>query len=211
MIGAVLLLLATATASAQEPSPLPPPGQLESGFAIEVGAATQQLLIGDTDVIGFNTLRGGLMLGYKAGPLLVGVAFELVSFTDSVSSGGSDFSRSFTSLAVVPGIRFAFARSADHRAELFGALDLGIGTMWEGREDAECEADPSLCESDESILRYVYGVGPGVRYWMHPQVALVVTSGVRGDIISSSQDDSDRTETVHVLGFSASLGLVGLF
>lgn len=205
------LAFVAALASAQEPSPLPPPGQLESGFAVEVGAATQQLLIGDSDVIGFSTLRGTLMLGYKAGPLLVGVGFELISLTDSESSDGADFSVSSTSLAIVPGIRFAFARSADHRAELFGALDLGIGTMWESRSGSVCDMDPSVCESDQSVTRYVYGIGPGVRYWMHPQVALVVTSGIRGDILSVSRDGSDRTDTVHILGFSASIGLLGLF
>ena len=68
-----------------------------------------------------------------------------------------------------PGLSVAIVRSADKRVELFGQFDMGFGTT----------VGDSVA-TGENIFRFGYDVGPGVRYWVHPQFAFGALAGVNG-------------------------------
>lgn len=185
----LLLVLAIASsASAQQPPPAA--GQKDSGFALEVHFGTQLVSLGGGVGSGtLGTLEGGAFAGAKLGRLVLGlgVAFSRVH---QAMMGGADSST--TALVLLPGVRYAFVQSSDHRVELFGELDVGLGHTF---------TDP---DRNNIVLRYI--VGPGVRFWVHPQFAFAALTGIDGTFLWTNGPWS--MNDVHA--FFASVQLMGV-
>ena len=108
-----------------------------------------------------------------------------------------------------PGFASPSCRSHDQRVELFGQFDLGLGTSVNEQSPAP-RAQPTI------NFRLYYDIGPGVRFWAHPQFAVGAVAGVHGDF-ACDQDAptrgtnvSDRTSST-VTAIFASLQLMGVF
>lgn len=171
--------------------PMPPPAPAagrhresgesgQSGGVLEVHLGSR-LVILDTHpkpFLSVGSLTGGFMAGYRTGCLMLGVGLEIGSAARS--SGGS--SESGTSLLIVPGIRVGLARTADSRVELFGQLDLGLG-HW-------------FASGTSSNFHFTYQVGPGVRYWVHPHLAIGVVALLRGDFTFTWRTSSSAARGV---------------
>jgi hypothetical protein len=65
----------------------------------------------------------------------------------------------------------------------------------------------SSMSTDQSNYRIVYQIGPGVRFWPHPRMAVGAVAGLRGDFFSASNSSSmfDRSQ-----GFTTIFGALQL-
>jgi hypothetical protein len=103
-------------------------------------------------------------------------------------------SETATLFGVGPGVRYAIVRSADQRVELLGSLDLGFGRTF---TDSSTTPPPMMMMGVTTTtggFHFAYTVGPGLRYWIHPQFAMGVLAGVRGDY------DTQTTTTTTTMG-----------
>lgn len=97
--------------------------------------------------------RWNLMLGYKLCRIVVGLNLDLLIYSPTGSSSTA------VSFSVAPEVQIALARSRDYRAELIGALSVGLG-----------QAMGSFQLSGT--------VAPGLRYWVHRHIALSTLLGL---------------------------------
>jgi hypothetical protein len=54
-------------------------------------------------------------------------------------------------------------------------------------------------------------VGPGVRYWVHPQFGFGAMAGLRGEYVTSEDPDGFFSSTLATTTITTSLQLTGLF
>jgi hypothetical protein len=187
--------------------------QLYQGFAVELNLGSR--LVGFTTGTGnsdsltsFGGLQGGFMLGYKISRVTVGLGLELTRV--AVGSGGtnmSDTSSADTAFELVPGVRVAIFRSPEKRVEMYGALDIGLGTTAH-EQSTGGNATPS-----SRTLLVTYRIGPGVRFWAHPQFALGGLVGVEGDFVFQRMGDTGMTMTTStgLTSIFGQLQLLGVF
>lgn len=167
-------------------------GQKENGFVLEVDVGTQIVSLGGGVAFPlFSALEGGFFAGFKAGDLQLGLGIEFARV--HTSSGGPGGDRDETPIVVQPGLRYTFVHSDDHRVDLYGEVDVGIGHSFN---------DPDV---NNIVLRYA--VGPGVRFWIHPQFALAALTGVNG-IFYWTNGPWSLNDTHAVF---ASIALLGVF
>jgi hypothetical protein len=138
-----------------------------------------QRVLGIEDEFAFTLPQGGFFAGYKLGPMAAGLGIELLRLSASARFGDFEADQSMTQILFLPGVRYAFAGSADGRVELFGQLDLGLGKSFQADSNDTDFVEPT---------RLVYQLGPGLRYWVHPQFALGATAILRGERQSFSED-----------------------
>ena len=135
---------------------------------------------------------GRLFLGRQLGRIVVGAGVELARVGTSRSSafsGGtpSGSSASQTMLLGMVGGRFVIARSADERVQALAFAGVGVGHTF---DDTSCDPITNCSTTtrpQESNYRLMYEVGPGIRFWFHPQFAIGAVMGLRGDHSSYSQ------------------------
>jgi hypothetical protein len=206
-IGLVLALAAPALA--QEMATPLPAGQKRSGFTLETHVGTQ--LVALTGVANVGLVSGGIFAGYKIDRIIVGLGFDLARVATSMSQTGGDTSQANTVFLFVPGVRVAIVRSHDQRVELFGQFDLGLGTTVNEQSPTPGN-QPSRTNFNLS-----YQIGPGVRFWAHPQFAIGALAGVRGDyayekdtttILGTTATTSTSSMTTSIF---AALQLLGVF
>ncbi len=213
-----------------QPVPAAPPlGQKRAGFALELSfGISKPILALEEELMDFNSLQGGLFLGGKINRVIVGMGFKLNRFTyrsksdfgsssssysyalsssdsDYYSSGSSsdENKESVTQLLFKPGIRFVMVRSDDEKVEMFGAINIGAGTMF-FREDGESD-------DDDKYFLLEYDGGLGVRYWAHPQFGVSATGGVSGNFFRVKDSESDSSYSYHVISIVGGLQLLGVF
>jgi hypothetical protein len=223
----LLLLVVGQGALAQELAPPPPPppppsysppvhhekGQKERGFALEMSIGTHVVdITGLGTTASFGLIQGGLFAGYKIDRFIFGIGFDLARIATGSSSPGSDTSQAETSFFFVPGIRVAIFRSQDQRVDLFGQFDLGLGTVVD-----EESPKPTGTQPDVTRFRLNYNLGPGVRFWAHPQFAIGALVGVHGDyaynkttVTLGNVSQSTSTSST-VTAIFAALQLLGVF
>lgn len=170
---ASLVLLVAPRASAQEARPAPAVaasvapavapgptgGQKEQGFALEPHVYAQMVMFsgGLAGSLTAPLVTGGLFAGYKLDRVLFGLGFDFSSY----DAGGAQIAMRW-----VPGVRVAIVRSSDERVEIFGQLDVSLGH-----------------DFGAPVGNELIGVklGPGVRYWVHPQFAFSAVGGWDGN------------------------------
>lgn len=150
-------------------------GQADHGVVVEAKLGSELVSvatggIGTGSTLTFAGVQGGIFGGYKIKRFIFGLGFDLTRVASGTSmSGAGTTSTATTAFSFAPGLSVAILRSADKRVELFGQFDMGFGTTV-----------GDAVANGESIFRFDYDVGPGVRYWVHPQFAFAAFTGVDG-------------------------------
>jgi hypothetical protein len=181
-------------------------GQVRNGFSIGASLVLKPgygLVIGSgsssTGVSESASLGGGISLGYKIDRIRVYLGFDYGVLTSSAGNGSSS-STSDSAFSIAPGIQFAFLRSADKRAELFGDFQIGGGAVI----NTQSNGGTSVTTTN-SLL--VYELAPGVRYWVSPNIAVQAMVGFGGEVVFGANNSG----TVGVHGLAANAGLVSAF
>jgi hypothetical protein len=121
-----------------------------------------------------------LLLGYKLCRVLLGLNLDLL-VTSPVG-----VKTVATSFLVAPEVQVAIAQSTDRRAELIGMLRFGAG-----RQGSNVQLGGALA--------------PGVRFWLHPHIALSTQVGLAADVILYKKGQS------FYLSMFGTLGVLGSF
>jgi hypothetical protein len=214
-------LLWAATGAAEEPIDASPRPQ-SSGFALQASVVTSTTVI-DDDLISFQlgTFEGGLTFGYKYNRVVIGVGFDFTNLSESRTiedfdpmtgnvTGNVRITEDHYSFVVYPEVQVALAQSADKRAELTGTFSIGFGT-WGTRETSSSSSPQPTPEDNDTELRLRWRVGPGVRYWVHPNIGMSVVSGVVGNHLFVIADDDADSRSIGVTSLYAQAGLLGVF
>jgi hypothetical protein len=181
-------------------------GQADHGFVAEARLGSELITIatGTTSSLTFAGVQGGVFGGYKIKRFIFGLGFDLARVATGTSTGNTSTSTASTSIAFVPGLSVAIVRSADKRVELFGEFDMGFGTT----------VGDSVA-TGESIFRFSYDVGPGIRYWVHPQFAFGALAGLNGaftwDTRSANNGMPSTTSSSGLTSIFAQLQFTGVF
>ena len=166
----------------------------ERGVVLEIHLGTQLTSLGFVGSV--NLVEGGLFGAFKFDRFIIGLGVDGSRFSTASST--------VTSLLFLPGVQVSILRSADKRAEFFAQLDLGYGALF---FDSSVGRIPN---SGGSQIRFQ--LAPGLRLWIHPQLAVNVVAGLREDAIRTSfgagGGGSSSTELTGVFG---ALQFVGLF
>jgi hypothetical protein len=187
-------------------------GQADHGVVVEARLGTQVVALvstgtgGSTTLSPLSLLQGGIFGGYKIKRVIFGLGFDLARTAAgaSVSGVSTTTSSATTSILFTPGVSVAIVRSADKRVELFGQFDMGFGTT---------VGDSVM--TGESVFRLTYDVGPGLRYWIHPQFAFGALAGVAGafawDTQSGMAGAPSTTTSSGLTSIFAQLQVMGVF
>jgi hypothetical protein len=180
-------------------------GQKDRGFAFDVHLGTR--LVDLAGVANIGSVSGGFFAGYKIGRVIFGVGLNLSRFADSRSVTNTTVGEADTSFLFVPGVQVAIVRSADKRVELYGEFDLGLGTSIHTEDPAPTN------EPDRTVFLLNYRLGPGVRFWLHPQFAINMLVGVAGDFSfeTVSMGNSSVRSSAGVTSIFTNLGAMGVF
>lgn len=124
--------------------------------------------------------RWNLMLGYKLCRVVIGLNLDLLLYSPSGSSSTA------VSFNIAPEVQISLARSRDARAELIGALSVGLG---------------------QAMGSFQLGgtVAPGLRYWVHRHIALSTLLG-----LGTSVTLQGKGATV-LLNLQGTAGVLGAF
>jgi hypothetical protein len=204
-------------------APRPVRRQKERGFALTTNLGLGGALIdfggsGTSRLTPTTLWQVGFGGGYKTGRLLLTVGLDIVnlSSTSSTTMGGTSSSQSTstTSFLVVPGVQVALLRSPDQRVEMIGAVQIGLGRgVTTTTRDPPTPSPTMPTESSASNLQLSYQVGPGVRAWILPQLAINVLSGVAGrhSFEFSQSGDTRRVQGSGFAGLFGHIGVLGVF
>ncbi len=184
-------------------------GQIDHGVVVEahIGSEFVDLLTTgptSTTVSTLSLVQGGIFGGYKIKRVIFGLGFDLQRTASGTSTGNTTTSSATTTFLFSPGVRVAIVRSADKRVELFGQFDMGFGTTV-----------GDAVANGESIFRLSYNVGPGLRYWAHPQLAFGALAGVSGafawDMEKATAGVPSTTSSSGLTSIFAQLQVLGVF
>ncbi len=184
-------------------------GQADHGGVVEARLGSDLVTLVTTGPTGSTTtaisgLSGGIFGGYKIKRVIFGLGFDLARVASGTSMGNTTTSSATTSILFAPGVSVAIVRSADKRVELFGQFDMGFGTT----------VGDSVAPG-ESIFRLTYDVGPGLRFWAHPQFAFGALAGVAGafawDTRAATIGNPSTTNSSGLTSIFAQLQVMGVF
>lgn len=191
-------------------------GQKRNGFALELFLGINKPLIAiDEDFMDFNTISGGLFLGGKINRVIVGLGFEMSSvklrskYSSDYDGYNSESSESMIQFLFKPGVRFDIVRTKDEKVDLFGQVDVGMGTMLFNSDDNYNDYYNYDGGDEETYLLIDWDAGLGVRYWPHPNFAVSGTGALQGNYYREKDDDD--TFSYHALSIVGSIQLLGVF
>ena len=214
------------------PPPPPPPGhgpgegyggtdirQKTSGFAVLLGFGSRRpvVQIDGTTTAQASSVGGSLALGAKLGRALLTLGFELDYFDASTTltspAGMSTVSASTTSYLITPGLQLALLRVAASRIELLASAQVGIGQANTSRKHDPAVPQSVLSETPSQTLHVNYQLGPGIRVFVLPRLALSLVTGVAGDHFFAGQDSSVgvRSDRLANLSLFGNLGVLAVF
>ena len=151
-----------------EKSAAPAAAQAEDQNALAIELSTSGFASG--------SLAGGLFVGGRiaGGPIVGGfLDYGLESLTSS--AGGADVTESKQHLRLGAGARYTFLQSADRRVDLLGAADLGFAY-----QSAEVPTPTGTTPTvSVSASGFSLAAGPGLRFWVHEQIALGYVARLR--------------------------------
>ena len=186
---------------------------VSDGFAIQTNISTSPQAI-DDDLFGFYTIEGGLLLGYKMGGTILSLGFSFGVFSDGSKNDQTfpgeptEFTRTYYHFIVGPEVQFSILRSADQRAEMFGLIALGIGT-WDSFTTTVPDNSPADTDSDETRISIRWRAAPGLRYWLHSNMAVGLAAGITGEHRLRYFETGEDTLSVYAL--FAQIGFLGAF
>jgi hypothetical protein len=140
----------------ETPRLAPAPGP--RGFALELS----------TEGFASGNLNAGVGAGYSTGVLVVGLILQH-TWTGALFDE-DQFERNLTQLAVGPFLRSRLIRALDGRAELIGAAHALYVRNTNVISGTSVIADESIANGVQLAL------GPGVRFWIDPHIALGYTA-----------------------------------
>lgn len=186
-----------------------------SGFMIQTSLITQTSAFNaGTASIQLSGFEGGLSAGYKAGRFMIGLGFDFTNVNSTApttivdpDNGGVrtvTVSTSNYSFVVYPEVQYAFVQSDDQRVELIGNGSLGLGSF------GTTISPSNGADDDSSRFRLRWRIGPGVRYWLHPQFAASLIVGVSGNHLITSVSGAASSSSATTALYSQ-IGLVGVF
>jgi outer membrane protein with beta-barrel domain len=178
----------------------------QSGIAIELSTA------------GFasGSLGGGLFLGGRmaSGVIIGGFLDYGLTSLESTPPSGAAVTTSEQLLRLGAGVRHTFAQSADRRVDVYGAADVGF----EYRSAEVPSTSGTTPTENMSASGFSLALGPGLRLWVHEQVAIgyvarlrmTYLSGAAGRLTTPQTNDAiDATLTQ--VGFDGTFQLLGVF
>lgn len=158
------------------------------------------------------------MFGQKLGRLIWGLGISLDQTALNRTSRGYKSERSLTTVLLVPSVRVTFLSTADQKVELFGLLDVGIGMTDIFSEESDEEYVDEFGDEGEGdevnpvILDAFIQFGTGVRYWVHPQLALSAHGGIRIDYRRLTYDADPKSPDYDYLNdFQSTVQRTGTF
>jgi hypothetical protein len=193
--------------------------QKTRGFAVYLGLGSHLpvVQIDATNAIGTSGFSGSLFAGYKIDRIIVGLGLDIASFGTTTQyaapSGMATGSRTDTSFLISPGLQVAIVRSPEKRVELLGAFQIGFGRTVTSQSQDPALTPDLLPATDQSNFHLNYQVGPGLRFYLHPQFALSVISGIEGDHFFATQNNPSgrRADTLSTVSVFGTLGALGVF
>jgi hypothetical protein len=173
---------------------VPAPDADQAGFVVELA----------TNAFASGTLQGGLFAGARtAGGLIVGGLIDYAS--SSVDASGS--STSSSTFRIGAGVRHTFVHSPDQRVEMFGAADASAVFRSAMGTDATGNAIP-----ERGAAGVTFAFGPGLRLWVHEQLALGYAARLRVDYLSGEAGAIASPATADTVSASATvIGFDGVF
>ena len=178
---------ATAVAAADAPS-----GQKPRGFVLGAALGTAPVLL--VNLSGTTSasiaLRGGLLMGYKLGRLMLHLGLDYAG-ADQIRNNNNEH---YGNVLFWLGTTGELWRSADQRAELLGSVRLGSGLSF---LTGSGSSPPSVLVGYELL--------PGMRYYLHPSFAVQAFAGLGGQYVITTGAGSISTGT-HSL--AASVGTI---
>lgn len=205
-------------AAAEEPAPKAK--QRDSGIAVHLSIGGRYVAVSpDVGTSNQSTaFTGSLFAGYKIDRFFVGLGFSIGHIGNSTrylggTLGESSGSVGSTSFLLGPGVEIAALRSKDRRVELYGTLRFGFGKTVFSETHEPTLPDNYMSDRDETNFALNYQVGPGLRFWAHPQFAFTASSGLNGDHLFFAQNNPSgrRSDRVHSLSFYGTFGALGVF
>jgi hypothetical protein len=160
-------------------------------------------------------LEGGVFVGgRKPGGMILGGFFDYGLLSSTASVGGTNVTTSAQLFRLGAGVRPTFIRSADRRVDLFGAAE----ASFEYRSGEVPSTGGSSPTTSVSAAGFSLAVGPGLRFWVHEQIAigyaarfrLTYLSGDAGALASVPSADASSSSTT-AIGFDGTFQLLGVF
>jgi hypothetical protein len=187
---------ATSTTMTTGPSPIPAAPPVAKGVAVELST---------------GGLSGGAIgLGWGAGRAAGGLGFDFQhSSLTGPNEGTSTAELTQTAIAVGPWLRWDMARALDGRVGLLIALDFQYS--W---QSITTKTDVSETRANASASGVIFRVGPGLRFWATPWMAVGYTtqlsiSSIWGPLLAFTQSTTLAPSTDQFNQFQ--LALVGRF
>ncbi len=162
-------------------------------------------------------LLGHILIGYRRNRVILGLGFSVghlgTSATYVAGTSQSTIRRSFTGFQFAPTLQLDLVRSSDRRVELYAGFQVGLGTTITQRSVTPDVPNGYLPSPDAHNIQLSYQAGPGLRYWVHPQLGLSVAAGLSGDHIFEivNAPSGRRSERFDFIGMYGALGGIGVF
>ncbi len=191
-----------------------------SGLAVGLSFGSRLALLApdDSAPVGLpGGLLGQILVGYRRSRVTVGLGFSVghlgSSATYVAGTSQSTIRRSDTGFQFAPTLQLDLVRSSDRRVELYAGFQVGLGTTITQRSVTPSVPESYLPSPDEHNFQLSYQAGPGLRYWVHPQLALSLAAGLSGDHVFEivSAPSGRRAERYDFLGMYGALGGLGVF
>ncbi len=131
-----------------------------------------------------HPLDGETFVGYRLGRITLGLSARYVRFKAKIRR--DEFERQRTNLLtekeLSPSVQAIVLSSADKRIELWAGADFGYRRRYQRDHFPSTGGfnDGMETITERTTNTIVYKGSLGLRYWMHPQLALEVSTGVRG-------------------------------
>ena len=184
---------------------------LDVGFVVEMQLGNANMFDIDNPYLPAKGNYSGLMLGAKLGGIILGLGFSYDQITRDINAEDIQRTQTFNTMFLIPSLRTTLLSSQDKKVELFAMVDFGVGIS---QIDIETDMSEDYFSSDEmptDINHILYQIGPGVRYWVHPQFSLGVHGGLKGDWVRITREGVRYEESLHRMGIFTSFNALAVF
>ena len=178
----------------------------QSGVAIELS----------TSGFASGALVGGLFVGGRtqSGLILGGFLNYGMTSLNMAAPGGATLTTSAQLLRIGAGLRHSFVQSADRLVDLYGAGDVSFDY-----QSAEVPSTGGMMPTQTmSVAGFSLALGPGLRLWVHDQIAVGYVARLRvtylsggAGALSATPTDNPIDASITQIGFDGSFQILGVF
>jgi len=178
----------------------------QSGVAIELS----------TSGFASGALVGGLFLGGRtqSGLILGGFLNYGMTSLNVAAPGGATLTTSAQLLRIGAGLRHSFVQSADRLVDLYGAGDVSFD--YQGVEVPSTGG--MMPTQTTSVAGFSLALGPGLRLWVHDQIAVGYVARLRVTYLSGGAGalaapptDNLIDASITSIGFDGTFQILGVF